>query len=494
MSSSLPVVIEREVQLVDHHGRLRWALSQLCRISTAAAWSTTARCRLPRRPRSASLREATTVDILSSDNRTGTGMIARASRPAYSRASTAAGPSRPARVTGSPTTTSTAACSATSSAIRRTPSSAAVRATVSSGAARIPSGSLTATPTRTFPTSTPSRTPRRQIWSSPVGGPSLASSDQLLDRREEAGRLLGRYPAALGQLGAASAAPGQGLLDQVGGGQAASAGRPVDRDHQRGLPARAGGHRHHGRAVAGDLAADLVGEGTHVVGAGALGRLGADVGRAAHVLRRRREPGGVAQHHLGAQLVQLLLGVAQRRHGLLDPLGDLLVGYPVQLGQPGDQQVLPRQEVERVDADQRRDPAHPGPDRRLVQDLDHPELAGARGMGTAAQLARVVADLDDADLVAVLLAEQRHRADPARLLLRGDERVHLQVAHQHLVDLLLDVVQHAGRYRLRGVEVKAQPTRCTISPGTTCWTSWISTSPSSTQISPVSGCWPPPSA
>ena len=62
----------------------------------------------------------------------------------------------------------------------------------------------------------------------------------------------------------------------------------------------------------------------------------------------------------------------------------------------------------------------------------------------AAQLPRVVADLDDPDPLAVLLAEQRHRAEPARLGLRGDERVHLEVADQHLVDLLLDVVQHDG--------------------------------------------------
>ena len=78
------------------------------------------------------------------------------------------------------------------------------------------------------------------------------------------------------------------------------------------------------------------------------------------------------------------------------------------------------------------------------QDLHQAELAGAGHVGAAAQLAGVVADLDDPHLVAVLLAEQRHRAEPARLVLRGDERVHLEVAQQHLVDLLLDVVQHAS--------------------------------------------------
>ena len=110
--------------------------------------------------------------------------------------------------------------------------------------------------------------------------------------------------------------------------------------------------------------------------------------------------------------------------------------------------MLPRQEAERVDADQRLDPAHAGADRRLVEDLHQAELAGARDVRAAAQLAGVVADLDDPHLVAVLLAEQRHRAEPrAPRSCEVIERVHLEVVHQHLVDLLLDVVQHARRHR-----------------------------------------------
>ena len=80
--------------------------------------------------------------------------------------------------------------------------------------------------------------------------------------------------------------------------------------------------------------------------------------------------------------------------------------------------MLAGQEAERVHADQRLDPAYPGADRRLGEDLHQAELAGAGHVRAAAQLAGVVADLDDPHLVAVLLAEQRHRADPARLLLR----------------------------------------------------------------------------
>src|SRR5439155_12818155 len=83
--TTVVVVLELEVELVDHLVRLRWVLSQLCRISTAAAWSTTVRWRFPRTPRSVSLREASAVDILSSDNRTGTGAMARARACVYSR-------------------------------------------------------------------------------------------------------------------------------------------------------------------------------------------------------------------------------------------------------------------------------------------------------------------------------------------------------------------------------------------------------------------------
>ncbi len=75
----------------------------------------------------------------------------------------------------------------------------------------------------------------------------------------------------------------------------------------------------------------------------------------------------------------------------------------------------------------------------------------------AAQLARVVADLDDPHLVAVLLAEHRDRADAPGLGLVGDEPAHLEVAQQDLVDLVLDLAEYDWRHRRRGLEVEAQP-------------------------------------
>src|SRR5262249_55247979 len=159
------LLLPRELELVQPQTRLRCASSQPCKISTAAAWSTTARWRLPRTPRSASLRAAATVDILSSVRRTGTGSTTVFKISTYRLVADAAGPSFPARLRGRPTTTSTASYSCISweiSLISDGKSSRCVvsREMVASGVARIPSGSDTATPTRTPPRSIPTRTPR----------------------------------------------------------------------------------------------------------------------------------------------------------------------------------------------------------------------------------------------------------------------------------------------------------------------------------------------
>jgi hypothetical protein len=119
----------------------------------------------------------------------------------------------------------------------------------------------------------------------------------------------------------------------------------------------------------------------------------------------------------------------------------LVAGHPEQLGE----HVLLGQEAERIDARERLDTPDTGPDRRLGQDLDHAELPGPGHVRAAAQLSRIVADLDDPHLLAVFLAEERNRAEPARLLWGGDERVDHKALQKNLVDLLLDVVQQHGR-------------------------------------------------
>ena len=92
--------------------------------------------------------------------------------------------------------------------------------------------------------------------------------------------------------------------------------------------------------------------------------------------------------------------------------------------------MLAREVGVRVRADQTLDAALAGADRRLAEQLDHAELGGAVRVGAAAELARVVADLDDPHSLAVLLAEHRDRADALRLVLRGDEGAHVEVGEQ----------------------------------------------------------------
>ena len=71
----------------------------------------------------------------------------------------------------------------------------------------------------------------------------------------------------------------------------------------------------------------------------------------------------------------------------------------------------------------RLDAAHVGRARGLAEQLEQPDLGGVAHVGAAAQLARerAVADLDHAHDVAVLLAEQRHRAEPLGLVERGGD-------------------------------------------------------------------------
>ena len=72
--------------------------------------------------------------------------------------------------------------------------------------------------------------------------------------------------------------------------------------------------------------------------------------------------------------------------------------------------------VEGCLAGQGLDAADAGGDRALGHDAEQRDVAGAADVGAAAQLDRVgaavrrLAHRDDADLVAVLLAEQRHGA------------------------------------------------------------------------------------
>ena len=85
------------------------------------------------------------------------------------------------------------------------------------------------------------------------------------------------------------------------------------------------------------------------------------------------------------------------------------------LGEIGQELVLAAGLLEGGLAGQRLDPAHAGGDGTLAGDAEEGDVAGAADMGAAAELDRVGAAVladthgDDADLVAILLAEEGHR-------------------------------------------------------------------------------------
>ena len=99
---------------------------------------------------------------------------------------------------------------------------------------------------------------------------------------------------------------------------------------------------------------------------------------------------------------------------------------------------------QRVVAGDRLDAAHAGGDAALGDDLEQADVAGALHVRAAAQLA-ARADVEDADLVAVLLAEQHHRAELLRLVDRHHARVGRVVLEDLGVDELLDAGGSARR-------------------------------------------------
>ena len=114
-------------------------------------------------------------------------------------------------------------------------------------------------------------------------------------------------------------------------------------------------------------------------------------------------------------------------------------------------------------AGDRLDAADAGGDGTLGDDAEQRDVAGAADMGAAAQLDRVglavlaLAHRDDADLVAVLLAEQRHGPGADRVVARHDPHRGLVVAAQEVVHLGLDRADLLGRHRAGLAEVEAQP-------------------------------------
>src|SRR5205814_5243530 len=73
------------------------------------------------------------------------------------------------------------------------------------------------------------------------------------------------------------------------------------------------------------------------------------------------------------------------------------------------------QEGVRLAGGDRFDPPRARADRALGEDRERPDLRRCANVRAAAELARVAGDLDQPHLVPVLLAEEHHRAELARL-------------------------------------------------------------------------------
>ncbi len=86
-------------------------------------------------------------------------------------------------------------------------------------------------------------------------------------------------------------------------------------------------------------------------------------------------------------------------------------------------------------------------------------------VGAAAQLLGEVADGDHTDALAVLLAELGDGALPLGLVDAHDVGAHVEVAGEHLVDLLLDVEHDRLRHRGRRAEVEAEPAGLVLGAG-----------------------------
>ena len=93
---------------------------------------------------------------------------------------------------------------------------------------------------------------------------------------------------------------------------------------------------------------------------------------------------------------------------------------------------------ERAFAGHRLDAAYAGGDAGFGHDLEVADVAGARDVRAAAKLGREVAHAEHAHLVAVLLAEQRHRTGLDRVVVFHEPRLDRVVGADRAVDQRFD--------------------------------------------------------
>src|SRR5207249_4914959 len=114
---------------------------------------------------------------------------------------------------------------------------------------------------------------------------------------------------------------------------------------------------------------------------------------------------------------------------------------------------------EGVEAGRRLDTTNAGRDPALRQDLEHADLAEGAGVRPTAELDGVLRHREDADDVAVLLLEDRHRATLARLGLREDLGLDGRVGEDLPVHHVLDLLDLLRGERPAGGVVEAEPIR-----------------------------------
>ena len=167
---------------------------------------------------------------------------------------------------------------------------------------------------------------------------------------------------------------------------------------------------------------------------------------------------GLELRHFARQLLGLALQLLDGLDGLI--LVDVQRGdEPMQrrtlLLRPGDG----AQTSERLDSSNaRRDPA-------LGDGDEQSDVAGRSDVGAAAQFEAESGNRDDPHLVAVLLAEERHRPRGNRFIGGSDLGVDRGVLHDLFVDDALDAIEVVAADRLEVHEVEAQPVRRDERPG-----------------------------
>ena len=250
------------------------------------------------------------------------------------------------------------------------------------------------------------------------------------------------------------AADGAGRgLDEIGGGDALVG---LDRGDEAHPAGRRLAEQHH--AADAGLLSDRDREIAQVARLDAVDPFDDDA-----VLGGRGELGGASGRQLGPErldlglerldLVELALHAVDHVAGLPDELSDLTELTLVAL-----------QQLDRRRPGQGLDPAQVGADRRLADDLDGADVAGGAHVRAAAELDRG-AGLEDADDVAVLVAEERDRAHRFGLGLARLERSRPLVAEGLGVDEPLDLVDLLGGDRVVMREVEPEPIGADVGAG-----------------------------